>query len=67
MAFTEAEEDPVRARRKLLGKRLGVGGVVLLFGSGLALPFVPSGMELYLVGGLAAATALLVVAYLLVR
>ncbi|MCJ2519407.1 MAG: hypothetical protein LN412_00450 [Candidatus Thermoplasmatota archaeon] len=66
MAFTEVE-DPSRARRRRSGRLLGILGLILLFGSGLSIRFVPTGLELYLIAMMVIAVAILIVSYLLVR
>ncbi|MEE9601321.1 MAG: hypothetical protein V3W22_06450 [Thermoplasmata archaeon] len=60
-------EDPSRARRRRSGRLLGILGLILLFGSGLSIRFVPTGLELYLIAMMVIAVAILIVSYLLVR
>ncbi|MFQ5837581.1 MAG: hypothetical protein ACE5HJ_02205 [Thermoplasmata archaeon] len=67
MDFLEGPEDPSKARKKKVGKVLGVFGLLLLFGSALSTLFVPPGWETFTVALIASGAGIIMVSYFLVR
>lgn len=66
MAFAE-KEDPAMVERKRKGKLLGIGGLALLFGSGLSIRLVSEEWTIAVLGLMAVAVVIIVVSYFMVR
>lgn len=64
---SQLPEDRERTKRKRRGIRLGVVGLILLFGSGLSIRLVPGGWEVLMLALMGVATAIIVYSYILVR